>query len=239
MIDHITIGLPTDNPYQLFPGSEQSLLDGWLEHLQRLKIVDEILIVEMLDPGIEPRIPEKLLDPRCRVVRHPNDPPVERTRQEMQEMANNDWMLHLDDDERMSEGMIRFLESLATEDLKAPAGRTLVAGEDYAAIQFTREDYIYYNGVWRYIPANGNDPQIRLMDRRSVRWHGRPHEIPEIDGRLLSVQRPDTHILHYRSYEKIVRKTNKCNEQFKDQPNIVSMQDAYVERVKAMLGVMT
>jgi len=161
---------------------------GWKENVQRLKIVDEIFVVEMVNPGEQHELDHDMLPDGYKLVVRKNDPPTDITRKETLEAAKNDWVLFLDDDERMSEGMLRFVDSLATVD-PAPS-------HDWSAICFQREDYIWYNGLWRYIPANGNDPQIRLVDRRRARWTGKPHEVPEVDGVLLTIARPDTKILH-------------------------------------------
>lgn len=234
LIPSVTISLATYHPLRPFPGLgyADSHLSGWLANVLRLPTANEIQIIERVDEGVVPETANFPLPDfkRCRLLHWPNDPPyIDPTRGPAQEDAANDWVLFLDDDERMSEGMIRFLACLSQQDP--------FPSKDWAAVRFPREDYLYYNGLWRYIPANGADPQIRLVNRERVHWPGTPHNTPEIDGMILSLTGQDMAILHYREYAKVVRRTDFCNGLFVDQERIVAMQTAYVERVRGMLGV--
>lgn len=256
IIPSLTVALATYHPMRPFPGEDRpgGHFAGWIESVSRLEIANEILILERLDKGnfaygtgipkhidpscfpltlAEPDLsmgPPLLADPRCRIIYEPNDPPwIDCTRQPMQELAKNDWVLFLDDDERLSEGMIRWINGLAQVDP--------LPDKDWSVVRFARDDYIRYRNLWRHIPANGDDPQIRLVDRRRVTWPGTPHNLPVVDGLIVDVRGIDTHILHYREYEKIVKRTAQTDALFVGSPNLIRMQDDYVRRVEAMLGV--
>lgn len=239
-IDKITVAMTTFDPVRLFPTDEhyehsrdsefkpltETYLSGWIRSIERLKMVDDILIIEKSDG--EYILPAALEEP-YRILTAPNNPPyADPFRQQMLDAAKNDWVLVLDDDERLSCQMIAFLESLVTRDP--------VPTKPWAAIRFPRQDYIFHDGLWKYVPANGSDHQMRLVDRRQVRWPGKPHSMPQVDGAILTVSQPECAILHYRDFNKIVSWTRDCNERFADMPEIVAMQDAYVQRVKEMLG---
>jgi hypothetical protein len=228
------VALATYHPLRQFPVIEGiSHFQGWIDSVSRLRVADEILILERMDPGADPDLMTGhplLEDPRCRMIYEPNDPPwIDCTRQPMQGMAKNDWVLFLDDDERLSEGALRWIDSLAQED-PCP-------NRDWSVVRFAREDYIAHRGLWRHIPANAEDPQIRLVDRRRVQWPGTPHNLPQVQGLILDVRGQDTQILHYRQYEKIVARTAQTDALFAESPNLIWMQDAYVDRVRAMLGI--
>ena len=247
LIENITVALTTFNPMRRFPEPKyceswetiqdddnvyldyQTFISGWMEIIEQLKNVDEILIIEKADTD-KHCLAKTYPWNHVRVIEAPNDPPfADPFRQRMLDEAKNDWVLHLDDDERVSPQMATFLASLGERD-PAPV-------KPWAAIRFPREDYIFYKHYWRYIPANGDDHQMRLLDRRRVKVGGKPHSIPEVDGAVLTIQSRECSILHYRSFDKIVSWTDNCNRMFADQPQVVAMQTAYVERVRAMLGI--
>lgn len=232
-IEGISVVLVTYNPLRPFPGSTESHLEGWIKNVCRLKIATEIILVEMLDDMEKPILPNQLIqDSRIRVIHRLNDPPyADPVCSEMLQESHNDWVFFLADDERMSEGMITLLDSLSEQDP--------LPQREWGAIQFRREDYIFYNDLWRYIPANGDDPQVRLVDRRMTTWDIKPHTVPCVDGLVIYIQQPPTTILHYRAYEKIVKATENYNQEFSSMPHIVQMQTNYMERVKAMLGVIS
>ena len=246
LIEKITVSLTTFNPMRRFPergyceswkeaqGDEdvylnhQTFISGWMESIEQLH-ADEILIIEKAEAGkhcMAKRYPWN----HVRVIEAPNDPPfADPFRQQMLDEAKNDWVLQLDDDERVSPQMATFLASLGDMD-PAPT-------KPWAAIRFPREDYIFHKHCWRYIPANGDDHQMRLLDRRRVKVGSKPHSIPEPDGAVLTITSRECSILHYRSFDKITSWTDNCNRMFAHQPRIVAMQTAYVGRVRAMLGI--
>lgn len=235
MIDKITVSLVTYNSTKSFPGMPGVwYLEGLVQSLAQVDIIDEIFLIEKEDeehPALFTRQPPiSFVDERWTIKIAPNDPPyADPFRQHQLCEARNDWVLILDDDERISWGMAQFINSLKEQD-PCP-------DKDWVAISFPREDYIYHMGNWRYCPANGQDHQYRLVNRKFTQWGSDPHTLPQFDGTVLHVSDARKSILHYRDYDKIVSWSAHCNEMFKDKPQIVSMQDAYLQRVQQLLGV--
>lgn len=229
-IEKFTLSLVTYRPFRSFPGTLGKMGHWDWETGLLPESCDEILIIEKVDPGQRGLL--QYGSDRFRVIVRPNDPPyADPFRQVQLDEAKNDWVLILDDDERLSAGALTFMAGLATAD-PAP-------GRDWVAVRFPREDYIYHQGCWRYVPANGADHQTRLVNRKRVKWGAEPHTVPAIEGLVLTVAQPGISILHYRDYDKIMSWTKHCNEMFADKPEIVEMQNAYIERVNMLMGIKT
>lgn len=228
LIERFTLSLVTYRPFRSFPGTL-----GKMGHLDWDTVLlpdacDEILIIEKTDPGQKGIL--QYGNSRFRVITQPNNPPYADPFRQMQlDESKNDWVLIMDDDERLSAGALNFMAGLATADP--------YPGREWVAVRFPREDYIYHQGCWRYVPANGADHQTRLVNRKYVRWGADPHTVPVIDGLILTVGQVGVSILHYRDYDKIVSWTKHCNEMFADKPDIVAMQTAYLERLNMMMGI--
>ena len=86
-------------------------------------------------------------------------------RNRVQEMAPTDWVLQLDCDERLADGMLICLPQLIAD----------AETEGWLGIAFTRRNLV--DGV---MSAMYPDPQLRLL-RRSVRFRRAVHEYPELD----------------------------------------------------------
>lgn len=237
IISQITIALTTYNPMRPFPNnkyiSNTNFFSEWYESILRLPrdFVGEVLIIEKADNVSGGHQLDSIYgkeDPRLRVIETSNDPPyADPFRAWMLEEAINDWVLILDDDERISPGLRRFLVSLAEHD-PAP-------GKAWAAIRLPREDYIFHEGCWRYAPANGADHQMRFVNRHQVSWPSLPHSVPEIEGTVLTVGNDRCSILHYRDFDKIISWTQDCNDRFANMPHIVQMQNDYIDRLRKLL----
>lgn len=108
--------------------------------------------------------------------------------------AHGEWLLYVDADERV------------TEELKSEINKRILE-EQYSSYSIPRKNNLLghdmsYGGWWP-------DRVMRLIKKDAlVRWEGKLHEQPKIEGRSGELSVPLYHITH-RSLSEMIEKTNK------------------------------
>ena len=122
----------------------------------------------------------------ARVVEHDPAPIVELVRNEVAAAATGDWILALDPDERVAEGLPAEL-------------RRLCARDDLDAVAIPVMNYDF--GYPASSPIHRFDPKIRFYRRDRVTWPTVPNKLPRIEpARLHSLpQRDDLVLVHDRN----------------------------------------
>jgi len=111
---------------------------------------------------------------------------VELVRNELASAAQNDWILVLDPDERVTPGLADALRSAADRD-------------DVDAVVLPRMNYDL--GYPPSNPLHRYEPQLRMYRKSAVAWPTIPNALPEVpEGRLLRLPQHDELVLiHERS----------------------------------------
>jgi (heptosyl)LPS beta-1,4-glucosyltransferase len=119
------------------------------------------------------------------VVREPV-PIVELARNEVAALAQNEWILAVDPDERVMPGLAAALRESVDDD-----------SVDAVAIPFRHHDFGYPSSG----PIHRFDPKIRLYRRSRVEWPTLPNELPDVPAeRLRSLPaRDDAVMIHDRN----------------------------------------
>jgi glycosyltransferase involved in cell wall biosynthesis len=130
--------------------------------LDSVRWADEVVLLDLeSDDGSA----ELAQSAGARVISHPPVPVVEAVRNVVADAATGDWILVLDPDERVSEG-------LAAE-LRRVAGRF-----DIDAVVVPRMNFDF--GYPASSPLQRYEPQLRMYRRLAVRWPAFPNSLPEV-----------------------------------------------------------
>jgi glycosyltransferase involved in cell wall biosynthesis len=122
----------------------------------------------------------------ARVVTHVPVPIVEAVRNVVADAASGDWILALDPDERVSDGLAAELRRLASR-------------PDLDAVVVPRMNFDF--GHPPSSPLQRYEPQLRMYRREAVRWPGFPNALPDVpEGRLTRVEaRDELTLVHDRN----------------------------------------
>ena len=113
--------------------------------------------------------------------------------------ARGPWILSLDADERLTEGLKREIHAF----LAAPAAQTAACALPFTHYFFGR--YLRHGGFQGHI--------VRLFRKGRLRYpEDRAHSTPEVDGRILRMENPLVHFNHPRITD-FVRKMNLYTSQ--------------------------
>lgn len=123
---------------------------------------------------------------KARVVHHDAVPVVERVRNVVAEHARHDWILVIDPDERVTDGLARALVDASRR-------------RDVDAVVIPRMNLDF--GYAPSHPSQRHEPQLRMYRRSVVSWPTFPNRLPQVDeARVLRLPRDDEHVLlHDRS----------------------------------------
>lgn len=141
---------------------------------------------------------------------------VEPDRNYVASMANNEFVLMLDDDELLSKEALQNLPDL------------IQSGVDI--VWFKRKNFV--DGV-DIFPLLGDDAQCRMWKRGSVRWSDTMHQHPE-GANNAKVMFVDSPIEHYRTFETLKKSNMKRNAVAQNQQQI-DMQNRFVLAVEDYL----
>jgi glycosyltransferase involved in cell wall biosynthesis len=145
--------------------------------IESLRCADDIVVVDSGSTDRTIEIAEKL---GARVVEHPFKSYAEQKNYAAAE-ADNDWILSLDADESLSEG-------LEGEILQVKKN-----GPDYDA--YTMPRLAQYLGRWILHSGWHPDRKVRFYDRRRAHWAGEfVHESVQVDGRVGHLR---SNLLHF------------------------------------------
>ncbi|MCX6634965.1 MAG: glycosyltransferase family 2 protein [Acidobacteria bacterium] len=145
--------------------------------IESLRCADEIVVV---DSGSTDRTIEIAGKLGARIVEHPFKGYAEQ-KNYAAEQAENDWILAIDADESLSEG------------LEGEILQVKKSGPDYDA--YTVPRLAQYLGRWILHSGWHPDRKVRLYDRRRARWAGDfVHETVQVDGRVGHLR---SNLLHF------------------------------------------
>ena len=145
--------------------------------IESLRCSDEILVV---DSGSTDRTIEIAGKLGARIVEHPFKGYAEQ-KNYAAEQAQNDWILSIDADESLSEG------------LEGEILHVKKSGPEYDA--YTVPRLAQYLGRWILHSGWHPDRKVRLYDRRRARWAGDfVHESVQVDGRVGHLR---SNLLHF------------------------------------------
>ena len=144
---------------------------------------DEILVMDLESTDESPQIAARY---GARVLHHPRVTIVELVRNELAAAARGDWILVLDPDERITDGLAHEL-------------RRAAARADLDAVFIPRMNYDL--GYPPSHPIHRYEPQLRMYRQAAVSWPTIPNGLPKVPPeRLLRLPgRDDLVITHYRS----------------------------------------
>lgn len=144
---------------------------------------DEILVMDLASTDESPEVAARH---GARVLHRPRVTIVELVRNELAASARGDWILVLDPDERITEGLAHEL-------------RRAAARPDLDAVVIPRMNYDL--GYPPSHPIHRYEPQLRMYRRSAVSWPTLPNALPMVPReRLLRLPgRDDLVITHYRS----------------------------------------
>lgn len=151
--------------------------------LDSVRWADEVVLLDLeSDDGSA----ELAQSAGARVMSHPPVPVVEAVRNVVADAATGGWILVLDPDERVSEG-------LAAE-LRRVAGRS-----DIDAVVVPRMNFDF--GYPASSPLQRYEPQLRMYRRLAVRWPAFPNALPDVgaDRVLRLPSRDELTLAHHRN----------------------------------------
>jgi hypothetical protein len=160
--------------------NEAAKLAGCLESVAW---ADEVVVMDL---GSSDGSAELARARGARVLEHEPVPIVELVRNEVADAATGMWILALDPDERVADGLPDELRRLATRD-----------DVDAVAIPVMNYDF----GFPATSPIHRFDPKPRFYRRERVRWPTEPNELPQIEPDRLHrlPDREELVLLHLRN----------------------------------------
>ena len=153
-----------------------------LEHVK--DIVDEIIVIDGCSSDGTVEIAKKFGSKVY--IREPHGYP-ELDMPFALSVASHEWVLRLDDDERLNQKLKNDLRSLIES-----------ANETVSAFNVTRVN-LSHNKVPLYGPFYP-DPQIRIFKKHKVSYKGLVHEVPKISGKIISL--PSNYFIIHLSKDK-------------------------------------
>jgi glycosyltransferase involved in cell wall biosynthesis len=151
--------------------------------LESARWADEIVVLDLSSTDDSAQVAR---EHGARVIEHDPVPIVELVRNEVAGAATGDWILALDPDERIAEGL--------PAELRRLSGREDV---DAVAIPVMNHDFGYpaSNPIHRF------DPKIRFYRRDRVTWPTEPNTLPEVEPARLHrlPNRDDLVLVHERN----------------------------------------
>lgn len=151
--------------------------------LESVRWADDVIVMDLSSTDGSAELARRF---GARVVEREPVPIVELVRNELAAQARHDWILVLDPDERVTPGLARALETIATT-------------SDVDAIVIPRMNIDF--GHAPSSPLQRYEPQLRMYRRSRVTWPVIPNALPEVpDNRLLRVAARDELVMvHERS----------------------------------------
>lgn len=159
-----------------------------------VKWANEILICDMHSEDDTVNIAKKA---GAKVVFHKKEPYVELARNFSVSKASCDWILILDPDEEVSEGL--------TERIKEMIAKPIVS--DY--VEIPRKNIIF--NKWMKASGWWPDYNIRLFKKGAVSWSGKIHRQPKVEGQGLKLPEEENFAIIHHHYESIFQFINRMN----------------------------
>ena len=149
--------------------------------LSRLDWCDEVLVIDDNSTDKTREIAKNL---GAKVYQHFLENDFSKQKNFGLQKAENDWVLFLDADERVTES----LEQEILQEIQK-ANKNNIAG-----FYIQRKDYFW--GKWLNFGEVGKTYFLRLAKKQSGLWHGPVHEIWQIKGRTKKLKNPLLHLPH-------------------------------------------
>jgi len=167
--------------------------DGIADCVKSVSFCDEVLV---LDSGSRDGTPSIARGAGAKVV-ETDWPGWVAQKQRAVTMAEHDWVLSLDADERVDARLREAIERLR-------------AGAEPSAAAFEMTRHVHYLGRW--IDHGGWYPEwrVRLFDRRRAKWGGiDPHDRVETPGPVVRLPEGEIHHFTYRSIAEHLRQIDR------------------------------
>ncbi len=162
--------------------------------LQSLKWAQEIIVVDMHSEDRTREIAESF---GCRFFLHERKGYVEPARNFAIQQARCDWVLVVDADERVSEGLSKWLISeLATTTA--------------SAFRIPRRNH--YGDLWMRHCGWFPDSQLRLFSRDKATYSDRIHRAPAIEGQIADLAASGEAYLTHRCFDNLESRFAKDNQ---------------------------
>lgn len=146
---------------------------------------DELIVVDLGSADDSLEVARKF---GAKIFHHQFVPFVELVRDYAIEKAGGDWVLVLDPDEQITLALKEKLKEVMEKD-------------QFAAINIPRKNIFF--GKWISHTNWWPDRHIRFFKKEKVRWSGKIHVYPRVEGKILNPEaREDLAILHF-GYQSI------------------------------------
>jgi len=151
--------------------------------LESLLWCDEILVIDDSSEDKTVQIIENLKNKKIKVLVRPLDNDFSKQRNFALRLSQNEWILFVDADERVSLSLQYEILSLITSPLS-----------NYSGYYIRRSDVMWGREL-RY-GETGHINLLRLVKKNRGEWQGRVHEVLRIKGRIGELRNPLMHYPH-------------------------------------------
>lgn len=155
---------------------------------------DEVLICDMDSEDETVKIAKKA---GAKVVSHKREKYVELARNFSVSKASCDWVLILDPDEEVSEGLAGRIKEMIAKPIVS----------DY--VEIPRKNIIF--NKWMKASGWWPDYNIRLFRKGSASWSGEIHRQPEVEGQGLKLPDEENFAIIHHHYESISQFVSRMN----------------------------
>ncbi len=163
--------------------NEATSLQNCLESIK--DFAGEIIVVDL---GSEDKTMEICKRYGVKVFKHKLVPFVEEVRNFAISKAEGEWLLVLDPDEEISEGL--------GEQLKK-----VIKDQQYRGVSIPRKNIFF--GKWIRHSNWWPDRHIRFFKKGSVKWNTRIHSYPDTDGSILVLDAKENLAIIHKGYDSI------------------------------------
>lgn len=175
--------------------NEKKKLKDCLESIQFF--VDEIIIVDLGSTDELDQVLSKFK--KVKKIDHPLVPYVEPVRQFSIDQCAGDWVLVLDPDERVSNGLAKTLKEI-TEDKSF----------SYSAINIPTKNIFF--GKWIGHTNFWPDRHLRFFKKGKVKWGKKIHSYPKVNGEIYNLPANEQlSLIHfgYTTRQQFIQKQNR------------------------------
>lgn len=162
--------------------------------LQSVKWADEVIVCDMHSADKTVELAKKA---GAKVYSHEREEVVERARNFAVSKASGDWILIIDPDEQIPDGLARRLQQIADNmrqvDYVRIPRKNLIFGK-----------FIKYSGWWP-------DLNIRFFKKGKVNWTDEIHRPPKTEGEGLDLETDEQYAIIHHSYKSVSQFIERMN----------------------------